>query len=203
MTASTTFFTLLTSVVLGVSALVATVWVDAAPQQVRTTGAGYRGPMTLRAVLADLIGQEDKRPTAQSLRDRYGLRATSITIADEQLDAPAWAKQVTAADIFLETTGELAGIQLSDDSRGWFSTADIAVVRGTLADIEAVTGPTEPMPPNPDDFISGPRHGVIPSLRGLWPLAKPRCIARVIVELADWQGSTRARRVTVYFDRAP
>ena len=69
MTALTTFFSLLVSVALVTSALFRPASAHTLAEQTNSAIGGYPGPMTLRAIVADLLAQADKRPpTAQSLR---------------------------------------------------------------------------------------------------------------------------------------
>ena len=81
-------------------------------------------------------------PTARSLRAYFEPRARAITTAGPDPINPPWAKVVSgAADVFVELEGDLLGARLWDDSRGWGTYVELAVARGTLAELEAVTGP--------------------------------------------------------------
>jgi hypothetical protein len=75
--------------------------------------------MTLRAVLSDLLDQGK----------------AGLPTAGPQLSRPAWAKRVTGGgDVFLELDGDLSGLQLWEDSRGWGPDAELAVARGRRGD---------------------------------------------------------------------
>jgi hypothetical protein len=162
----------------------------------------YTGPITLQGILADLIAQKDKKPTAQSLGARYEPRATPVRLAASDPNRPWWASSGDYADdVFIELNGDLAGIRLSDDSRGWFTSAEIRVLNGTLADVEAVIGPTRSRMPDPHDFV-GPLHfGTLglDAFRGKRP-PSGTVMLRVIAQLEGWK-TTRVHHVTVFFDR--
>ena len=117
----------------------------------------YASATTFRALLADLIDQsKGGMPTAKALIERYTPRAKASMKAGPNLDHPKWASTITGADdIFLDLEGELAGLQLYEDSRGWGAYAVLAVAKGTLAEAEVVVGKTKFVPRNPDDFHSG------------------------------------------------
>ena len=60
---------------------------------------------------------------------------------------------------------------------------------GTLADVESIVGPMQPMPRAPDDFHSGPKMAAYVERAGRW--------VRVFAELA--RDHRRVVRVTVSF----
>jgi hypothetical protein len=153
----------------------------------------FRPLMTLRGLLEDLLILADARmPSAHALERRYSANAIAVATAGPMLDRPGWALAVRgASDVFLTLTGDLAGLQLWEDSRGWGAYAELAVTRGTLSDIEAVTGPTSSMPRAPDDFHSGPKVVAYVQRGG--------GTVRVFVELRD--KTTDVCRVMVHFQR--
>ncbi len=134
------------------AAVVATIPDDA------TAARGYTGTVTLKALVTDLLEQANAGPpTADALRARYEGSAKAVSIAGPNLDHPAWARSVHGKDdVFLELGGEVTGMQLHEDSRGWGAYVNLAIAAGTLADVEAVVGSTRGVPRNPDDFSSGP-----------------------------------------------
>lgn len=164
----------------------------AAPAEA-STGPGYTGAVTLAALLADLLDQANAGPpTAAQLRARYEGRAKRVSTAGPNLDHPTWASSVNgAADVFLDLEGDVVGMQLHEDSRGWGAYADLAVTHGTLADAEAVIGSSRAVPRNPDDFSSGPTVASYVERGGH--------TIRVFVELDD--ARTGVRHVKIHFQR--
>lgn len=77
--------------------------------------------MTLRAWLADLVDLAPHGPpNARDLQQRYAAAATAITTAGPDHNRPSWARRVNDKDdVFIEPSGELAGLQLWNDKRGW------------------------------------------------------------------------------------
>jgi hypothetical protein len=163
-----------------------------APADVRAA-RGYTGPVTLRALLADLLDQANAGPpTAAQLRARYEGSAKRVSTAGPNLDHPSWTTSVNGADdVFIDLDGDIAGMQLHEDSRGWGAYADLAVVRGTLADAEAVIGQTRSVARNPDDFKSGPTVASYVERGGH--------TIRVFLELDD--ARTGVRHVKLHFQR--
>lgn len=147
----------------------------------------------LTALLADLLDQANAGPpTATQLRARYEGRATQVTTAGPNLEHPSWTTSVNGADdVFIDLGGDVAGIQLHEDSRGWGAYADLAVVRGTLAEAEAVLGPTRSVPRNPGDSASGPTVAAYVERGGH--------TVRVFLELDD--ARTGVRHVKLHFQR--
>lgn len=91
-------------------------------------------------------------PTAEQLRAHFS-RDRTIAFAGPDLAMPSWAWSVGSADeAFIDIGGDVIGVQISDDPRGWGASAELAVARGTLADVEAITGPLESMPRASGDF---------------------------------------------------
>ena len=158
-----------------------------------TAAPRYHGALTLRELLADLIGQAStSMPSAKALCDRYLPSAKGVSTAGPNLDHPAWATTINGADdTFFELGDEVIGLQLWEDRRGWGAYAELAIATGTLADVEAVVGPTKSVPPGPHDFHSGP------TLAAYLPRGD-EMIIRVFIELAK-QG-TNVRRVTIHFE---
>jgi len=150
--------------------------------------------MTLQEIVADLLAQADSGPpTAAALIERYKGSAKSMSTAGPQLAHPAWTKRVgSASDVFLDLDGvDLHGLQLWEDSRGWGAYVEVSVARGQLADVEAVTGPTSPMPRAPGAFGVGDKVSAY--------IPKGGRTVRVFVELVK-RGPAVAR-VTVHFQR--
>lgn len=118
--------------------------------------------MTLRDFLAEILEQGyEGPPTARALIDHFSPRAKKVTVAGPQLTRAPWARRVGGAeDTFLDLDGDLAGLQVWDDSRGWGAYVEVAVRKGTLADVEAVAGATNPMPRAPGAFNSGDKVAV-------------------------------------------
>jgi len=147
--------------------------------------------MTLGALLAELLDQGNAgSPTARALQDHFRPRANKIAVAGPQLTRAPWAQRVSGADdTFLDLEGDVAGIQLWEDGRGWGAYAEIAVTRGTLADVEVVAGKTQPMPRAPGAFNAGDKVSVYVQRGGH--------TVRVFVELHK-RGPDVAR-VTVHF----
>ena len=102
-----------------------------APADTRAT-RGYTGPVTLAALLADLLDQANAGPpTAVQLRARYEGNAKRVSTAGPNLEHPSWTTSVNGADdVFIELDGDVVGMQLHEDSRGWGAYADLAVARG-------------------------------------------------------------------------
>jgi hypothetical protein len=101
----------------------------------------------LRALLS--LVQATHMPTADEIRAALETRARDISEAGPFLVAPVWAYAVGGAeDIFveLEPEGDVPGMRLWNDSRGWGSYAEISVRRGTLRDVHEVIGQTSDTP---------------------------------------------------------
>jgi hypothetical protein len=149
--------------------------------------------MTLREALAELLGLGDAGPpTADALIARFGPLARQITLAGPDLTRPPWARRVSsAADTYLELEGEVAGLQVWEDGRGWGAYVEIAVTRGTRADVEAVVGATQPMPRAPGAFGVGDKVAAYVQRGGN--------TIRVFTELV--RRGPDVERVTVHFQR--
>ena len=115
----------------------------------------------LADVLQDLLALvDDGPPTAAEVESALRRHAVARSVAGPNLEMPSWGREVAgAADVFLALEGELLGVRVHDDPRGWGAYADLAVRRGSLEDVESVVGPTAWMARNPDDFTSGERVG--------------------------------------------
>jgi hypothetical protein len=113
--------------------------------------------MTLAEVLAqllDLVGTTS--PSAADIEDHFSAMSTALQLAGPNFERPPWATSVSGkSDVYLSLAGDVRGIHIWEDSRGWGAYASVVVSRGTLADVESVVGPTRPMPRAPDDFHSG------------------------------------------------
>jgi len=101
----------------------------------------------LRALLA--IVQPARTPTPDELREYAKGRGVRVTVAGPNLTRPAWAPGVgNAQDVFAELAPDqdVTGIRVSQDRRGIATNVQLVVRRGTLAELEAVTGKTRAMP---------------------------------------------------------
>jgi hypothetical protein len=154
---------------------------------------GYHDGMTLSAMLGELLDlARPGPPTAQALRDHYAPRAKKITTAGPQLSRPPWAKRVSGGDdVFLELDGDIAGLQLWEDGRGWGAYAELSVTRGTRDDVEALVGPTQSVPRAPGAFGVGDKAAAYIPLGGK--------TVRVFVEFV--KRGPEIACVTVHFQR--
>ena len=144
-----------------------------------TPGEGYTGELALRPLLADLIAQP--HPAAAALRTRYAGRAKTMELAGPNLSHPDWVVEVNGPDdVFFAFATDVVGLQLWEDHGPY---VELAVAKGTLADAEAVIGPTEPLPA---DAKSGPRVAAYVGQ------------IRVFVELA--KTGTDVRRVMIHYE---
>ena len=115
--------------------------------------------MTLAELLEGLLDLvREGPPSAAQVEEHLRAAATERTVAGPNHDHPAWLSLVgDASDVYLTLSGDVAGVRVHEDPRGWGAYADVVVHAGTLADVESVVGPTEAMARNPDDFSSGER----------------------------------------------
>jgi hypothetical protein len=140
---------------------------------------GYAGELALRPLLADLIAQG--HATSPQLRSRYAARAKTMELAGPNLSHPDWVAEVNGPDdVFFAFGGDVVGLQLWEDHGPY---VELAIAKGTLADAEAVIGPTEALPP---DAKSGPRVAAYVGQ------------IRVFVELA--KTGTDVRRVMIHYE---
>ena len=145
-----------------------------------TAGEGYTGELALRPMLADLVAQT--HATAPQLRERYAASAKTMELAGPNLSHPDWVVAVNSADdVFFALGADVIGLQLWDDHGAY---VELAIAKGTLADAEAVIGPTEPLPAN--DAKAGPRVAAYVGQ------------IRVFVELA--KSGTDVRRVMIHYE---
>ena len=129
-------------------------------------------------------------PTAVEIEQRFRGQATARATAGENLDPPTWTSLVNGPDdVYLTLDGHVAGVQVWEDPRGWGAYAELAVLNGTLAEVESVVGPMAPMPRAPDDFHSGQHVAALVERAGR--------TVRVFAELA--RDERRVVRVTVSF----
>jgi hypothetical protein len=85
-------------------------------------------------------------PAAAELHEYFQARGLSIKPAGPNLERPPWSTIVAPEDSFVEIGGDsVAGIRFGDDPRGYGAYAEIVVTTGTLAEVEAVTGPLSSM----------------------------------------------------------
>jgi hypothetical protein len=115
---------------------------------------------TVAALVRDLI-ELTPVPDAARLRDHLAPYATAIST-----EHPDWAREWATGYIYLTLSGDVRGVVVWDDPRGWGTYAKIVVARARLADVEAVIGPTNEVPRNPDDFVSGDRVAAHPQVAG-------------------------------------
>lgn len=144
-----------------------------------SSSEGYAGELALRPLLADLIAQG--HATGAQLRARYSTRAKTMELAGPNLSHPDWVAEVNGPDdVFFAFGADVVGLQLWEDHGPY---VELAVAKGTLADAEAVIGPTEPLPA---DAKSGPRVAAYVGQ------------IRVFVELA--KTGTDVRRVMIHYE---
>jgi hypothetical protein len=115
--------------------------------------------MTIADQLHGLLSlvQPAHMPAVEELRAHLEPRARDVSTAGPCLVAPVWAYGVSGADdvfIELEPEGDITGIRLWNDSRGWGARAEISVRRGTLEDLEAVVGASREMPRRGPQFAT-------------------------------------------------
>jgi hypothetical protein len=136
--------------------------------------------------LAELLDVTNAGPPSAAQLDAWLQgRATARTVAGPNLAMPAWAREVGgAADVYLAFEGDVDGVHLHEDPRGWGASATLHVRHGTLDDVESVVGPTDWMSRNPDDFSSGERVAAYVDRSG-WTV-------RVFTELAPDRRGARA-----------
>ena len=147
--------------------------------QAAPSGDGYAGELALKPLLADLMSQQGA--TGAQLRARYASRATSMELAGPNLSHPDWVAEVNGPDdVFFALGGDITGLQLWEDHGPY---VELAVAKGTLADAEAVIGPTEPLPA---DAKAGPRVAAYVGQ------------IRVFVELA--KSGSDVRRVMIHYE---
>lgn len=145
------------------------------------TTAGV-GLTDLLRELLDLVTEGP--PSAAALDARLRGRATARSVAGPNLQHPPWGREVGGADdVYLGLGGDVFGVHLHEDPRGWGAYANLAVANGTLAEVESVVGPTDWMARNPDDFTSGERVAAYVDRAG-WTV-------RVFTELASDRQAVR------------
>ncbi|MGZ3454055.1 MAG: hypothetical protein ACXVEF_30895 [Polyangiales bacterium] len=145
---------------------------------------------TLAEQLRELLSlvQPQRVPDAEALLEGLRPRARSVTLAGPQLVTPPWAYCVGGADdVFVELAdeGDVVGVRLWNDARGFGARAELSVVRGTLADVEAAVGPTRVPPQQPGAFSTAFAD---PTIQG----------HRVPIRVFHQRGSVRI--VTIVFD---
>lgn len=88
-------------------------------------------------------------PGPAALRTYLETRSTKLTTAGPNLKPPAWAVGVAGgSDLFAELAeaDDAMGIRMWPDTRGPGAFVELTLRHGTLAEVEAVTGPTDDMP---------------------------------------------------------
>lgn len=151
-------------------------------------------PMTAAALIAELLEMSKAgMPTAVQLRQRLEPRATSVKLSGKNLDIPTWARTTAGADdVFMEMAGDVIGVRLEEDSRGWGAYAELFVKPTPLAAIEKVTGATKFVPRDPDDFTSGETRSAY--------VARSGRDVRIFVELTK-DGKKAVQRVLMHFEK--
>jgi len=151
-------------------------------------------PMTAAALIAELLEMSKAgMPTAAELRQRLEPRSASLKLSGPNLDIPKWAQSTSGADdVFMEMAGEVIGVRLEEDSRGWGAYAELFVKPTPLADIEKVTGKTKFVPRNPDDFHSGETRAAY--------VDRGKHMVRIFVELTK-DGKNDVQRVLMHFEK--
>jgi len=138
--------------------------------------------MSLGSVMTELIALADSGPlAAKAITDAFASRATTQTPIAQRTDG-----------LRLGMQGDVAGMAIWEDGRGWGAYAELAVAKGSLADLESVVGPTKASPRNPDDFSSGEKRAAYVTRAGK--------TIRVFAEL-DKTDQTQVRKITVHFQR--
>lgn len=150
--------------------------------------------MSVASLVAELLDAANTGPPpAKALIALLSGRATAIAHGNDQLTYPAWAKGTHGpGDTYLTFGGEIEGVALHDDPRGWGAYAEISVAQGTRADLEALLGTMRDVPPNPG--------GRSPPTVSAYVERGGKTV-RVFVEL-DRHDRTRVRRVTMHFQTA-
>jgi hypothetical protein len=87
---------------------------------------------------------EARLPTASDFRAYFEARGLPIKLPGPNLERPTWSTVVAPEDSFVEIGGLVAGIRFGDDPRGYGAYAEVFTTNGTLAEVEAVTGPLSP-----------------------------------------------------------
>ncbi len=149
--------------------------------------------LTAASLIAELLEMADAgMPTSLQTKDRLAARATATKTSGANLEIPAWARSTSGADdVFMELSGDVIGVHLSEDSRGWGAYAELFVANTTLAQVEAVTGATRFVPRNPGDFHSGETRAAYVERNGK--------TVRILAELSkDGKG---VRRVLMHFQK--
>ena len=150
-------------------------------------------PVSATALIAELLEMsKTAMPTAVELRKRIESRATSVKRAGPNLDHPPWARTIAGADdVFMEMAGDVIGVRLEEDSRGWGAYAELFVKPTPLADIEKVTGKTKFVPRDPDDFTSGETRSAY--------VDRGEHDVRIFVELT--KDGKAVQRVLIHFEK--
>jgi hypothetical protein len=151
-------------------------------------------PVAAPALIAELLEMaKTGMPSAVQLHGRLEKRATSDRRSGPNLDIPKWARSTAGADdIFMEMAGDVIGVRLEEDSRGWGAYAELFVKPTPLADIEKVTGQTKFVPRNPDDFTSGDTRAAY--------VKRGDHDVRIFVELTK-DGKNTVQRVLMHFEK--
>jgi len=138
--------------------------------------------MSLGSVMTELLALADGGPpAATAIEQAFAARST-------RQDRDVGRK----GDVHLTMQGDIAFLKIWEDSRGWGAYTDVSVTNGSLTDLEAVVGPTRPMPRTPADFTSGDERAAYVTRAGK--------TIRVFAEL-DKADPTKVRKVTVHFQR--
>lgn len=88
-------------------------------------------------------------PNADELRAHFEKPGRTVTISGPKLESPPWGIAVSGMnDIFveLEPDSEVWGARVWNDSRGWGSSVQLTMRRGTVAELEPIIGALEEAP---------------------------------------------------------
>lgn len=151
-------------------------------------------PVSAVALITELLEMSKPgMPSAIELRKRLEPRATSVKLSGPNLDIPKWARSTAGADdVFMEMAGDVIGVHLEEDSRGWGAYAELFTKPIALADVEKVTGKTKFVPRDPDDFDSGETRAAY--------VKRGDHDVRIFLELTK-DGKNDVRRVLMHFEK--
>lgn len=124
--------------------------------------------MTVSEVVIALLASIGRKlPKAAEVVAALAPRALSVSD-----DRPEWASEEHGEDVFLELAGDVHGVAIWNDSRGWGAYAKVYVARGSLEELAAAVagagvGPFgPPLPALPDDVSGVTTVASYPTLKG-------------------------------------